>query len=236
MVTPVTPVRAMNRRARAGSGRPLSVHIVVGLAAALLCTTCLWVDPECGSLSTKVGRRDGPADRWAPGYLVLILQLRTGHYRLTLDGFGLWHYSEDALEVCRDLGPERFRTLAGFWTSPGFDASEPLCGPGYAYLPPGYKVRGREGVCSEAWGGVIRRAHAYLPHVEMTLWPEGTRILDGEPLRFFWDQELRLPEELDGAAAGMFGLLCEESRKLSRLLRRRHPELAAWAGCVKTDA
>lgn len=230
-----TPGRSETRRVVAGRGRPFSGLVLIGLAVAMLCTTCLWVDPDCVSLSTQVERRDGSKDRSAPGYLSLNLQLRTGRLRLTLDGFGRRSYSEDALEVCRDLDPEKFRTLAGFWTGPGLDASEPLCGSGYAYLPPGYEVRGRVGECAEAWGGVVRRANTFLPHAEMTLWPEGTRILDGEPVRFFWDQESPLPKALDEAAAGMFGLLCEESRKLSRVLRRRQPELAAWAGCVKDD-
>lgn len=233
MAPAVTPT---NRRALAGSGRPLSVRVVTGLAAALLCSTCHWVDPECLSWGSEIDRQKAhPLDGTVHGFLRLTWQLRTGLYRLSLDGFGRWHYDEDAVETCQDLGPEKFRTLAGLWTGPDFDAAEPLCGPGYAYLPPGYKVRGREGECAEAWGGVIRRQHAYLPHVEMRFWPEGTRVLDGEPLRFFWDQESRLPEALDEAAAGMFGLLCEESRKLSRVLRRGHPELAAWAGCVKDD-
>ena len=226
----------MYRTSVVRSGRPLPVLLLTGLSAGMLFTACLWVDPECLSWRAEMARQDGPLDGSAHGFLWLTLQLRTGRIRHSLGGFGRWQYHEDSVEICRDLGRGKFRRLVGFWTGPDFDASAPLCGPGYAYLPSGYEVRGREGECAEAWGGVIRRAHAYLPHMEMTFYPEGARILDGEPVRFLWDLESRLPEALDEAATGMLGLFCEESRRFSRLLRRTHREVAAWAGCVKDDA
>lgn len=211
----------------ADSGSRLPVVISTGFGAALLCSSCLWVDPECLPLRTN-------PEAWSlkPGLVRLDLSVRRiGRVSLLLDGFGKWRYSEDAVVVCRDVGPEKFQTLAGFWTDPAFDASAPLCGPGYAYLPPGQEIRGLKGECADAWDGVARLTYTRSPYVGMTFYSEEA----GEPARLLWDPESPLPEALEDAAAGMFGLLCEESRKLSRVLRRRQPELAAWAGCVEDD-
>lgn len=224
--------RPKSRREVAGFGRRLPVLVATGLAVVLLFATCTWVDPQCLSLG-----RNG-SDRPNPGSLSLIMQLQVvGRVWLSLDGRGGWRYIEDDLWVCHDMGQQKFRTLAGFWTGPALRVSEPLCDPGYAYVPPGYDFRSLEGKCADAWDGVVRRADAYLPYVEMMIFSPGAKdSARRESALLMWDLESRLPMALDEAAAGMFGLLCEESRKFSRVLRRRHPELAAWAGCVEDDA
>ena len=229
-------VRPKGPRAVADGGRALSVYfILTALVAPLFCTACHWVDLQCASLTAEARRQERSLGGTTPGFLWLTLQLRSGLVLLRLDGFGHWRYSEDALTICRNLGQEKFETIAKFWRVPALDGSGPICGPGYAYVPSGHQFRDLEGICAEAWDGVAQRAYAYLPYMEMTHNPEGTRVLDGKPARLLWDLESPLPEALDEAATGMFGFLCEESRKLSRIFRRGHPELAAWAGCLKEE-
>ena len=231
---------------RFASCRPEHSSILTSLVAALFCTACHWVDPHCVFRSAAM-KEDGPLDPRQPRFLRLILRLPSTRVLLQLYGNGGWKYVEFASRAtsCRNMGQEEYETIAGSWSGPALEASGPLCGPGYAYLPSGYEIRNREDICAGAWNGVVQRAWQRvprgrrgssardpLPAMEMTFYPEGTSVLDGGPVRFFWDLESRLPEALDQAATGMFGLLCAENEKLS-LLFRRHPELAASAGCLE---
>lgn len=51
------------------------------------------------------------------------------------------------------------------------------------------------------------------------------------PVRFFWGLESSLPVELEESFSGTLRILCEESGRLRRTVRRRLPAVAAKAGC-----
>lgn len=130
----------------------------------------------------------------------------------------------EGFTACQRFSEDQLDEFRRLWTdlAEGLDAGAE-CGKGYAYTPYGSGHDDRS--CAEAWGEQARRHREKLRNVRLTYYAESG------PVRFFWDLESPLPSELERSFSGTLGILCGESGRLSRDVRRRLPAVAAMAGC-----
>ena len=214
-----TASTARSRRRGASGGWLVGIIFV----AALFGTACHYVNPRCLFLRPYVDRGN------EYGLLQVLLQLGTASLALQVDSANVLRFDEPSggLTTCRRMGPKKNKLLANPWLGPAPGLSEALCGSGYAYVPPRHWPLDDESTCSFSWYGVVQRSYADLPSMSLTYFRPGGSV------RLLWDLESRLPEELDEAVTGTLGLLCEESPRLVRSIRKSHPELATRASCLE---
>ena len=206
-------------RGREGRLWRLVSGVVVAASGVMACT---YVDPQCllPGFGHSAVREHGVL---LQSSFILKFKRYSDAFSLTVDGAGGVEYSEGygELQTCRRLGEGQEGALADLWTKNVIGQSVPRCGPGYEF-----RRWDDQGACQDDRGQWVRRRRDFLPYAEMRYYA------DEGPVSFFWDLESELPEELEAAFADSLGLLCVESRRLARNLRRSVPELAARAGCL----
>lgn len=188
--------------------------VCIGISSTACYTTL--IDPQCFFGRDEVHR-----------YGTLWINVQSQHKgevrmrNIRLRGDGLLSYEDQAVKSCQRPEDGRAREVAELWSTVARELPAPQCGPGFALVP------------ARGVSACFRRKEAMLARG----YREGTSYMNfkyyavDRSVELVWDLRAEVPGVLEEAVNGTWKVLCEESTRISRYVRRNLPELAARTGC-----
>ena len=184
----------------------------------LLSSSCYVIDPRCFFGGNRVQHHGS-----------LHLQVRSEHRgtvrEIFLGGDGILGYDDLVFMSCRRAESGRAREAVQLWSRVAREFAAPECGQGFAVVP----VHNRF-ACARSEQEIVARGY-----YEGGLYLDLTYDAVDRSVRFVWDLRAELPGLLEEAVNGTWKVLCEESARFSRYVRRNLPELAAASSCDQEE-